>query len=118
MEAPEEYLELYPEVEDSDRRTYLAMVTAMDSAIGKVTSAMKNSALWEDAVVLFFSDNGGPKADWPPGILNTFSGNIRSRLLDTFFSWSLELSKLKLCLKIVNYINMGDSYFMVILQKH
>ena len=65
LEAPEEYLELYPEVTSPFRRKYLAMVTAMDAAIGKVTSALKNSALWEEAIVLFFSDNGATVGGWP-----------------------------------------------------
>ena len=37
LEAPTEYLDLYPGVEDPQRRLYLAMVSAMDHAVGTVS---------------------------------------------------------------------------------
>ena len=60
LQAPEEYLQLYEEVEDEDRRTYLAMVTAMDDVVGNVTESLKEAGLYENSVIIWFSDNGGP----------------------------------------------------------
>ena len=46
------------------RRTYAAMVEAMDRAIGRVLAAIDRRGDAEDTFVLFFSDNGGtPLAD-------------------------------------------------------
>jgi len=75
LEAPTEYLDLYPGVEDPQRRLYLAMVSAMDHAVGTVTGALKDSGLWDNSIVLFFSDNGGPLAGWPPGHETIYSAN-------------------------------------------
>merc|ERR1719430_273939 len=60
LEAPEEYLDLYPDIEDPQRQLYLAMVTAMDDAVGQVVGALEEAGLYQDSVILFFSDNGGP----------------------------------------------------------
>ena len=60
LQAPEEYLQLYEEVEDEDRRTYLAMVTAMDDVVGNVTESLKEAGMYENSVIIWFSDNGGP----------------------------------------------------------
>ena len=60
LQAPKEYLQLYEGVEDEDRRTYLAMVTAMDDVVGNVTESLKEAGLYENSVIIWFSDNGGP----------------------------------------------------------
>ena len=59
---------MYQHVEDADRRTYLGMVTAMDDAVGNITQTLVDSGLYDNSVILWFSDNGGPAANWPPGI--------------------------------------------------
>ena len=75
MEAPDEYLALYPDIEDPDRKLYLAMVTAMDDAIGQVVGALEETGLYENSVILFFSDNGGPVKGWPPGHDTSYAAN-------------------------------------------
>jgi arylsulfatase A-like enzyme len=42
------------------RRTYAAMLAAMDDAVGKVTTALAERKLTDDTIVFFISDNGGP----------------------------------------------------------
>merc|ERR1711936_1313302 len=66
LEAPKEYLDLYPDIKDPERQLYLAMVTAMDDAVGQVVGALEEAGLYQDSVILFFSDNGGPVKGWPP----------------------------------------------------
>lgn len=39
------YIDLYPDIEDSSRQTYLGMVTAMDDAVGKVVDSLKESGM-------------------------------------------------------------------------
>lgn len=45
-----------------DRNTLLAMGKRMDDAIGKVVATLKQSGLWENTLLFFLSDNGGPLA--------------------------------------------------------
>jgi arylsulfatase A-like enzyme len=37
-----------------------AMAKCMDDGIGNVTAALKAKGMWENTVVIFSSDNGGP----------------------------------------------------------
>jgi arylsulfatase A-like enzyme len=60
MEAPEEYLARFPNIADPPRRTYAAMVSAMDDAIGRTLSALRELGLEEKTLVIFLNDNGGP----------------------------------------------------------
>jgi len=60
LQAPEEYLDRYRQIADTDRRTYAAMVSCMDDAIASIVAALKKQGLWENTLFLFFSDNGGP----------------------------------------------------------
>ena len=42
------------------RRTYAAMLSAMDDAIGRTIATLRAETLEENTLVIFFSDNGGP----------------------------------------------------------
>ena len=60
LQAPEEYEAMYSEVNNTDRRTTCAMITAMDNATRMVVDAYKQAGLWDDTVTVFSTDNGGP----------------------------------------------------------
>ena len=60
MQATEEYLARFPGIEDKKRRTYAAMVSAMDDGIGRVLAKLDELGLDENTLVFFLSDNGGP----------------------------------------------------------
>ena len=59
LQATKKYLELYGGVSDEQRRTYAAMVTALDDAIGVVTAALEKKGVTTDTLIVFHSDNGG-----------------------------------------------------------
>jgi len=60
LEVPQVYQDLYSDVvDDVDRQKYLGMVTAMDDAVGNITEALKDHDLYDNTVIVFFSDNGG-----------------------------------------------------------
>lgn len=63
LEAPERYRERFGFVVNSDRRTYLAMVSALDDAIGAVLGAIDAGGLRDDTLVVFTNDNGGSKGN-------------------------------------------------------
>jgi arylsulfatase A-like enzyme len=60
MEAPATYLARFPNIADPQRRTYAAMVSAMDDAIGRTLTALRDQNLEEKTLVIFLNDNGGP----------------------------------------------------------
>lgn len=60
MEAPERYLARFANIADARRRTYAAMLSGMDDAIGRTLAALHDSGLEEQTLVIFLNDNGGP----------------------------------------------------------
>jgi len=61
-QAPQEYLDRYRDVADPSRRAYAAMTTAMDDQIGRVLDALASRNMLEQTLVVFHSDNGGPRS--------------------------------------------------------
>ena len=60
LQAPEKYLARVSNITDPVRRTYAAMLVAMDDGIGRTLAALREAQLEENTLVFFFSDNGGP----------------------------------------------------------
>jgi len=60
LEASEKYLRRFPGIKDPKRRTYAAMVSAMDDAVGRVLGKLRAAGLEEKTLIFFLSDNGGP----------------------------------------------------------
>jgi arylsulfatase A-like enzyme len=62
LQAPEEYISRYKGLTDGDlkRQMVCAMATHLDDAIGNVTQALRDANLWDDTLIVFTSDNGGP----------------------------------------------------------
>jgi arylsulfatase A-like enzyme len=60
MDATSERLAKFPDVADKQRRTYDAMMLAMDEAIGRVRQKLADADLERNTLVVFISDNGGP----------------------------------------------------------
>lgn len=60
MEAPQAYLDKFAHITDEKRRTYAAMESALDDAVGIVLAKLAELKLEENTLVVFFSDNGGP----------------------------------------------------------
>jgi arylsulfatase A-like enzyme len=48
---------------DEKRRTFAAMMSAMDDAVGRVMARVRERGQEENTLVFFFSDNGGPTAN-------------------------------------------------------
>ncbi len=61
-QAPQKYLDMYANVTDPGRRAYAAMITAMDVEIGNVVAALERRKMRDNTLVLFQSDNGGPRS--------------------------------------------------------
>jgi len=60
LQATEKYLSRFQSIQDPKRRTYAAMLSAMDDAVGQVLARLRQYKLEENTLVVFISDNGGP----------------------------------------------------------
>ena len=60
LQALPEHLKLYEHIENKQRRTYCAMVHAVDEQIGRVVAAIAKRGLTDNTLFIFSSDNGGP----------------------------------------------------------
>ncbi len=94
LEAPEKYRRVFDRIKAPRRRTYAAMVNAMDDAVGLVLNALSKNGTAENTLVIFHNDNGGPTTrNAVNGSCNyplrgskgeTFEGGIR---VPTFMKW-------------------------------
>jgi arylsulfatase A-like enzyme len=60
MHAPEEAINKFSGEADGRRRTYLAMLSKLDDAVGRLLAKLRELKLEEQTLVFFLSDNGGP----------------------------------------------------------
>jgi len=60
LQAPPRYLDRFARIEDPKRRTYAAMLSAVDDGVGRLLSRLREHALEEKTLLVFLSDNGGP----------------------------------------------------------
>lgn len=60
MDATDDRLKKFPNIENPQRKTYDAMMLAMDEAIGRVRAKVAELGLEGDTLVTFIADNGGP----------------------------------------------------------
>jgi arylsulfatase A-like enzyme len=76
MHADEARLANFKHIGDKRRRTYAAMMSAMDDAIGAVADKLREAQIEENTLVFFISDNGGPTM---PGTSGNASNNAPLR---------------------------------------
>jgi len=60
LQATQEYLDRFPTIDNKKRKTYAAMVSAVDDGVGRLLKTLENNKLTENTLVFFLSDNGGP----------------------------------------------------------
>ena len=63
LQAPQSYRDRFRHIKHERRRTYAAMMSAMDDAVGRVLAKLRKEGLEENTLVFFISDNGGPLAN-------------------------------------------------------
>ena len=59
MHATEDDKARFATIKDTKRRSYAAMIWAMDRAIGKLVDSLKASGKFKNTLIWFLSDNGG-----------------------------------------------------------
>jgi len=58
-DATAKYLDRFEAINDPTRHRYVAMLSAMDDAVGSLLSSLRECGLEEDTLIFFLSDNGG-----------------------------------------------------------
>jgi arylsulfatase A-like enzyme len=59
LQSPDKYLSRFAKIEDEKRRTFAAMLSALDDNVGLVLDKLEQDKL-DDTLIFFISDNGGP----------------------------------------------------------
>jgi len=62
FQAPKSYEDRNSGIADPTRRTYAAMITALDDQVGRVVAALKARGMDEDTLIVYHSDNGGVRS--------------------------------------------------------
>ena len=75
LQVPNEQLAKFSFINDTTRQTYHAMVNWIDGAIGRVVDATKAKGLYDDMLIVFSSDNGGPISGGHTGMLGGEANN-------------------------------------------
>ncbi|WP_345685469.1 sulfatase-like hydrolase/transferase [Novipirellula caenicola] len=90
LQAKEEDLALYAHIKDEKRRTYAAMVHAVDRGVSEVVAALEQTDELKNTLIVFLSDNGGKEgagSDNSPlkkGKGSVYEGGFR---VPMFFHW-------------------------------
>lgn len=63
LQATQKYLDRFKNIEDPKRRTYAAMVSAVDDGVGLILHKLEQLNIDENTIIIFLSDNGGPQKD-------------------------------------------------------
>lgn len=61
LQATEKYLSRFTQIKNPKRKTYAAMVSAVDDGVGSILDKLSQLGLTDNTMVIFLSDNGGPE---------------------------------------------------------
>ncbi|MDP7049421.1 MAG: sulfatase [Verrucomicrobiota bacterium] len=91
IQASKKYLDRFPDAKNRQQKTYNAMVSALDDAVGAIIAALRETQTEKNTLIIFMNDNGGPiytrvqsNAPLRMGKLFLFEGGIRVPMI---MSW-------------------------------
>lgn len=62
LQASQKYLDRFKGIKDKKRRTYAAMVSAVDDGVGMILEKLRKEKIEDNTIIFFMSDNGGPES--------------------------------------------------------
>jgi len=80
LQSTKPYLEQFTHEPDPKRRTHLAMIAALDDAVGAIVDAIDRNGLGKKTLVVFTSDNGGPT--WQTTSSNAPLNGVKALVLE------------------------------------
>ena len=89
LEATEQDLAKFEHIANPKRRTYAAMMLALDRGVGRLRAQLKETGQLEKTLIVFFSDNGGAtgNASWN-GALSGSKGCLKEGGVRVPMIWS------------------------------
>lgn len=92
LQVPQAWFDRFAHIKDPVRRTYVAMIAAMDAGVGRILDTLDKRGLRDNTMVVFLSDNGCPVQfgfcndahPWGAGKFTYLEGGVRVPFL---FSW-------------------------------
>ncbi|MFN9720233.1 MAG: sulfatase-like hydrolase/transferase [Planctomycetota bacterium] len=79
LQAPQKYLDRFPDIKDQNRKLFAAMMSGMDDAIGRVVGKYRELGLESNTLFFFIADNGGPTRS-----TTSQNGGLRGFKMTTF----------------------------------
>ncbi|MBA4020635.1 MAG: sulfatase [Pirellula sp.] len=79
LQAPQKYLDRFPNITDEKRRIFAAMLSSMDDAVGVVMEKVRALGQEDNTIVFYIADNGGPTQSTTSG-----NGPLRGFKMTTF----------------------------------
>ncbi len=77
LQATSKYLSRYSDIKDEKRKTYAAMVSALDDGVGKILNELEKNNIDKNTLIIFLSDNGGDESKGANnGILSKGKGSL------------------------------------------
>ena len=61
LQATPSYLDRFDHIKNKKRKTYAAMVSAVDDGVGRILERLESLGIIENTMIFFLSDNGGPE---------------------------------------------------------
>ncbi|RVU05955.1 sulfatase [Novosphingobium umbonatum] len=85
LQVPQAWYDRFAHIKDPVRRTYVAMIAAMDAGVGRILDKLEQRGLRENTMVVFLSDNGCPVQfgfcneahPWGAGKFTYLEGGVR-----------------------------------------
>ncbi|KAL4228573.1 hypothetical protein ACF0H5_011623 [Mactra antiquata] len=60
LQSPDEYVNRFPYIDNSRRRTFAGMAAALDDSVGEVVRTLNHNNMMDNTIIVFSTDNGGP----------------------------------------------------------